>query len=170
MQQTADVRFLFVGGGACKAKLVDAAKKRKLDNVVFIPLQPKQRMPEIWSLCDIALVHLKNTPVFETVIPSKIFEAMGMGLPVLLACPKGEASRIVESEGAGICVPSEDPAALEEGILKFKNDRSFYAECVARSVDAAPRYTRERQARDVLKVAREVANGNGRTVGVGELA
>jgi glycosyltransferase involved in cell wall biosynthesis len=170
MQHMVDVRFLFVGGGASKAKLMEEAEKRKLHNVIFVPPQPKESMPEYWSLCDVALVHLKNTPVFETVIPSKIFEAMGMGLPVLLACPRGEASRIVESEGAGICVPSEDPAALEEGILKLKNDRSFYAECAARSADAAPRYSRERQARDVLKVAREVANGNGRTVGVGELA
>jgi glycosyltransferase involved in cell wall biosynthesis len=170
MQHMTDVRFLFVGGGAGKAKLVDETRKRKLKNVVHVPPQPKEQMPEYWSLCDVALVHLKNTPVFETVIPSKIFEAMGMGLPVLLAGPKGEASHIVESEGAGIRVPSEDPPALEEGILRLKNDRSFYTECAASSLAAAPRYSRERQARNVLKVAQEVASGNGRIVGVGELA
>jgi glycosyltransferase involved in cell wall biosynthesis len=149
---------------------VEEAGKRRLDNVVFVPPQPKERMPDFWSLCNVALVHLKNTPVFGTVIPSKIFEAMGMGLPVLLASPRGEASRIVESEGAGIWVPSEDPDALEEAILKLKNDRLFHAECAGSSHAAAPRYSRERQARDVLKVIREVANGNGGTVGIGELA
>lgn len=169
MRHVADVRFLFVGGGAGKAKLVEETGKRKLKNVVLVDPQPKERMPEFWSLCDVALVHLKNIPVFETVIPSKIFEAMGMGLPVLLAGPRGEASRIVESEGAGIWVPSEDPTILEEGILKLKNDRAFHAECAARSLAAAPRYSRERQARNVLKVAQEVAGGNGATVGVGEL-
>jgi len=170
MRHLPEVRFLFVGGGAEKAKLVDEVERRNLSNVVLVPPQPKERMPEYWSLCDVALVHLKNTPVFETVIPSKIFEAMAMGRPVLLASPKGEASRIVESEEAGIRVPSEDAAVLEEGILKLKNDRTFYAGCAARSLAAAPRYSRERQARNVLKVAQEVADGNGRTVGAGELA
>ena len=170
MQHLTDVQFLFVGGGAGKAKLVEEATARKLNNVVFVPPQPKERMPEFWSLCNVALVHLKNTPVFETVIPSKIFEAMGMGLPVLLACPKGEASLIVESEGAGLCVPSEDPVALEEAILRLKNDRRLYARCAVSSHAAAPRYSREHQARGVLRVAQEVASGNGGSVGIGELA
>jgi glycosyltransferase involved in cell wall biosynthesis len=165
-----DVKFLFVGGGSGKAKLVEYTEKKRLNNVVFVPPQPKERMPEFWSLCNVALVHLKNTPVFETVIPSKIFEAMGMGIPILLASPRGEASRIIESERTGIWIPSEDPIALEEGVLRLKNDRGFYSTCAACSLAAAPRFSRERQARDVLKVAQEVANGKGGTVGVGELA
>lgn len=115
-------------------------------------------MPRVWSLCDVALVHLKNTPVFETVIPSKIFEAMGMGLPILLAGPKGEASRIVESEGAGMWVPPEDPQALEEAVFRLKNDRDFYRECSSRSLAAAPRYSRVEKAREMLQVMVRVAN------------
>jgi glycosyltransferase involved in cell wall biosynthesis len=170
MQRLPDIRFLFVGGGAGKAKLEEELAKRKLKNVVLVPPQLKERMPEFWSLCNVALVHLKDTPVFESVIPSKIFEAMGMGLPILLASPKGEASRIVEKEEAGLWVPAEDPAALEGGVLRLKNDSEFYRLCASRSHAAAPRYSRERQARDVLKVAAEVAKGNGGTVGIGESA
>jgi glycosyltransferase involved in cell wall biosynthesis len=114
-------------------------------------------------------VHLKDTPVFASVIPSKIFEAMGMGLPVLLASPKGEASRIVESEGAGLWVPAEDPEALERGIRKLKGEPIYYGECAVRSRTAAPRYSRELQARNVLKVAEQVVEGRGSTVGSGEL-
>lgn len=165
VQRFPDVRFLFVGGGAGKAKLVEEAKRKGLTNVLFVPPQPKEHMPAYWSLCNVALVHLKNTPVFETVIPSKIFEAMGMGLPVLLASPEGEASRIVESEEAGLRVPAEDPEALVEAILRFRNDRGFHRECAARSRAAAPRYTRERQAREMIRVAERVMNGFGGTVG-----
>ena len=170
LQQMPDVRFLFVGGGAGKVKLEEELGKRKLRNVVLVPPQPKERMPEFWSLCSVALVHLKDTPVFEAVIPSKIFEAMGMGVPILLASPKGEASHIVEKEEAGLWVPAEDPTALEEGILRLKNDHEFYHLCAARSYASAPRYSRERQARDVLKVAMEVVKGNGGAVGIGESA
>jgi glycosyltransferase involved in cell wall biosynthesis len=165
MQRFPDVRFLFVGGGAGKAKLVEEAKRKGLTNVLLVPPQPKERVPSYWSLCDVALVHLKNTPVFETVIPSKIFEAMGMGLPVLIASPEGEASRIVEAEKAGVRVPAEDPEVLEEAILRFRNDRGFRRECAERSHAAAPRYTRERQARDMIRVAERVTNGLGGTVG-----
>ena len=91
-----------------------------------------------------------------------------MGLPILLASPKGEASRIVEKEEAGLWVPAEDPAALEEGILRLKNDSEFYRLCASRSHAAAPLYSRERQAREILKVVHEVVNGNGATVGIRE--
>ena len=64
-------------------------------------------MPAVWSLCDVALVHLKDMPAFRDVIPSKMFEAMAMGLPLLLASPDGEARRILEADGAGIWVPAE---------------------------------------------------------------
>jgi colanic acid biosynthesis glycosyl transferase WcaI len=170
MERFRDVRFLFVGGGAGKAKLEEEVAKRGLKNVVLVPPQPKERMPEFWSLCSVALVHLKDTPVFESVIPSKIFEAMGMGLPILLASPRGEASRIVEKEEAGLWVPAEDPTALEEGILRLKDDKEYYRLCSTRSHGAAPRYSRERQARDVLKVAMDVADGKGGAVGIGESA
>lgn len=169
MERLPDLRFLFVGGGAGKAKLEGELAKRKLKNVVLVPPQPKERMPEFWSLCSVALVHLKDTPVFASVIPSKIFEAMGMGLPVLLASPKGEASRIVESGGAGVWVPPEDPEALERGIRKLKDEPIYYGECAARSRTAASRFTRELQARNVLKVAEQVVEGRGSTVGSGEL-
>lgn len=141
-------------------QLIGEARKRNIPNVVFIPSQPKESMPQYWSLCNVALVHLKDTPVLETVIPSKIFEAMGMGLPVLLASPTGEARQIVEREGAGIWVPPEDPEALRDGILKLKNDSSFYSACAVNSRSSAPRYSRERQAQEMLRVIWQVVNGN----------
>ncbi len=150
------IRFLFVGAGAEREKLLAEAKRRALNNVIFVPPQPKENMPAYWSLCDVALVHLKDTPLFATVIPSKIFEAMGMGLPVLLACPEGEASRIVENQRAGLWVPPEDPSALANAVLLLKENRSLLQQLAARSLAAAPHYTREKQARDMLAVLERV--------------
>jgi len=152
-----DVRFLFVGGGAGKGALVAEAARRRLRNVLFFPFQPKEAMPRVWSLCDVALVHLKDTPVFRTVVPSKIFEAMGMGLPVLLAAPKGEASRIVEGEGIGAWVPPEDPAAVAEAVLRFRNDGDLRRNCAAASLAAAPRYSRRARAREMLEALERAA-------------
>ncbi|PWB61101.1 MAG: glycosyltransferase WbuB [Deltaproteobacteria bacterium] len=156
MREAAGIRFLFVGGGAEKAKLVEEAERRGLTNVTFLPPQPKERMPEIWSLCDVALVHLKNSPAFASVIPSKIFEAMGMGLPIVIASPKGEAGGIVEGDGAGIWVPPEDPSALEGAVLRLKDDSALYERCAAGSLAAAPRYSRERKAEEMIRVVERI--------------
>ena len=159
MRDDDSVCFVFVGGGAAKAKLIEKAEIRNLKNVIFIPTQPKARMPEAWSLCDVALVHLKNEPIFATVIPSKLFEAMAMGLPLLAAIPKGEASKIIERENAGVIVPPGDPSALVEAVRRFRDDRQarqIIAEC---SLAAAPRYSRERQAEKMLNVLEAVVYG-----------
>lgn len=148
-----EIRFLFVGSGAEKEALIVEAKKRGLKNVIFHPAQPKERMPEFLSLLDVALIHLKNNSVFITVIPSKIFEAMGMGLPILLAGPEGgEASKIVEADGAGVCIPSEDPQIFAQTILELKNNHVLRKKLAEASYKVAPKHTRERQAHEVIAV------------------
>ena len=150
------LRFLLVGAGAERSALIADAERRGLGNVVFMPAQPKDTMPAVWSLCDIALVHLKNDPLFAGVIPSKIFEAMASGLPVLLAAPKGEASRIVEADGAGIWVPAEDPEAMAIAARQLMDDGPGLKALADQSLAAATRHSREAQARhmvDVLELA-----------------
>lgn len=144
------IRFLLVGPGAEREKLVDEANRRKIHNVTFVPPQPKQRMSDYWSICDVALVHLKDSPLFATVIPSKLFEAMGMGLPILLAAPSGEASEIVAAEGAGLCIPPGEPIALAQAAQLLSGDKRLRETLAEASRGAAPRYSRERQAFEML--------------------
>ena len=162
-----DLRFVFVGSGAERSALMAEAERRHIDNVVFIPPQPKDLMPRIWSLCDVALVHLKDRPAFAEVIPSKIFEAMGMGLPILLAAPPGEASQIIDEERAGLSVPAEDPAALAAAVLQLKTDEGARRGYADRSLAAAPRHTREVQARQMMSVLEKVIRGEGGAVDAG---
>jgi len=161
LNDRADVRFLLVGAGAERDALIADARRRNLDNVVFMPPQPKEAMPRVWSVCDVALVHLKADPLFAGVIPSKMFEAMACGLPLLLAAPAGEASRIVEATGAGVALAAGDPAALADAVCRLAADddaRKFYA---AKGLAAAPRFSRERQARDMLGVLELAAGRRG---------
>jgi colanic acid biosynthesis glycosyl transferase WcaI len=147
-----DVCFLLAGGGAEHDHLVANAARRGLTNVVFMPPQPKKQMARVWSLCDVALVHLKNSPVFAGVIPSKIFEAMGMGLPLLLAAPEGEASRIIKNAEAGLCVEAENPDALASVVLQFAEDENLRRRFAKNSLAAAPLHSRERQAKEMIQV------------------
>lgn len=116
-----DIIFLFVGEGARKDELQDLATQLGLSNVVFLPGQPRERMPEIYALADICFVSLKKVALFSRFIPSKIFEIMASSRPII-ACLEGEAARLLEESGSALIIPQEDPAALETAIRKLYND------------------------------------------------
>jgi len=156
LTDTPAIAFLLAGGGAEHDALVAEAKRRGLNNVVFLERQPKERMPVVWSLCDVALVHLKNSKVFRDVIPSKMFEAMAMGLPILMASPTGEASQILEHDGAGLHVPAEDPAALGDAVRRLYEDPALLGSLAAASLAAAPKHSREVQAHAMMAVLKRV--------------
>lgn len=155
------IRFLLVGPGSTRDTLMAAAKARNLHNVIFLSPQPKARMPTVWSLCDVGLIHLRNDPVFSEVIPSKIFEAMAMGLPLLLALPAGEATDLVEADGAGIAVPPEDPRALATAVESLAGDDRLRASLAKRSLAAAPSHSRLHQANSMIAVLEAAAAGDG---------
>ncbi len=140
------VRMLFVGAGADREHLVSEATRRRLSNVVFVARQPKPEIPRYWSLCDLALVHLRDTPAMAEVIPSKIFEAMAMRKPILIAAPTGEASSIVQAEGAGIAISSSGPDVLASAILQLRAKPEQLRAYAEESAEAAPRHSRQRQA------------------------
>jgi len=164
VQQHPHVRFLLVGAGAERDMLIEDAARRRLDNVIFMPAQAKQRMPAIWSLCDVALVHLKDSPVFKDVIPSKIFEAMGMGLPIVLASQTGEASDIVVEENVGLHVAAENPDALAAAVLRLYRDEAGRQRFARQSFQSAPAHSREHQARHMIDVLDKVVAGQGSSV------
>ncbi|MSO84719.1 MAG: glycosyltransferase WbuB [Rhodospirillales bacterium] len=152
-----DICFLLVGDGAERDMLVADVARRKLANVRMIGPQPKEAMPRIWSLCDVALVHLRDSPVFAEVIPSKIFEAMGMGLPILLAAPAGEAKGIVEADRAGLWVPPGDPAQLAAAARRLADDPAGRDRLAAAALEAAPGHSRRAQAEEMIKELQVVA-------------
>ena len=137
-----NIRFMFVGAGAARDRLIQIVNEKSLTNVTFIPAQAKEYIADFWSLCNVALVHLKNSPVFSDVIPSKIFEAMGMGLPILIAAPAGVAVSLVEEEKMGVGVAPENPAALAAAIEHYDKNRDLLACLAKNSYQRAPHYIR----------------------------
>jgi glycosyltransferase involved in cell wall biosynthesis len=110
--------FVFVGEGAEKEALRRTAAAQRLDNVQFIDQQPKARVPLFYAACDLGLVTLRDTPLFQEVLPSKLFEYLGMERPVLLTVG-GEARRVVEEAGGGEFVAPGDAAALAEAVRRL---------------------------------------------------
>ena len=152
------IRIVFAGGGAERLRLEQVVKHRSLTNVIMIPRQPKDRMPQLWSLCDLSIVHLKNTPLFKTVIPSKIFESMAMGLPILISTPEGEATEIIKKHGAGVIVPAENAQKLSEKIIELAANKELVSALSLQSECSARHFDRKKLALDMLKHIQEVVN------------
>ena len=159
LRDAPEIAFMFVGAGAEREMLIAEAGRCGLGNVIFQPRQPKEAMPSIWSLCDIALVHLRDMPLFAGALPTKMFEAIGMGRPIVLATPEGEASRLLRDIGAGVWVPPEDPAALADAIRSLHADPETRQRLAAASRAAAPSHSREARARDTLRVLERAVAG-----------
>lgn len=152
LRTQADIVFLFAGAGAEKQMLRAAVNRKVLKNVIMLNAQPKERMPALWSVCDLALIPLRDDQLFTTVIPSKLFECMGMGVPIVMSLPKGEATGIMENEGAGVSVPPENPGALTEAILNLKESPEKLKALREASKRAASRYSRDTFANQMIHV------------------
>lgn len=149
-------RFIFLGDGACKSALQEKTKARGLSNVIFIDSVPKEEVVKYWSLLDVAIIHLKKTDLFTKVIPSKLFECMGMGIPVLHGVA-GESAEIVESEGVGLVFEPENALKLCEGLRAMHGDRASYDEMQAQCLKGAPKYGRTELARQMLSLLGEIS-------------
>ena len=115
------IRFLFVGEGAERQRLEARATTESLGNVRFLGVLPREAMSEVYATSDLCLVPLRKTELFQTVLPSKIFEILAMARPVLLSVD-GEARALVEASGGGVFVPPEDASAMAEVILRLAQD------------------------------------------------
>lgn len=153
-----DIAFFFAGSGAERGTVERLVAERGLANVRLIPRQPKERMPALWSVSDLALVPLRDNPVFATVIPSKIFEAMGMGVPILMSLPEGEATGIVRRTGSGVCVPPEDPETLARAIESLADDPAAMIRLRQTSRAAAPAFSRESLAQDLIRILQSLGS------------
>jgi glycosyltransferase involved in cell wall biosynthesis len=119
-----DIAFLMVGGGAERDTIKALRDARGLTNIVMLDQLPKAAMPAVWGASDAALVLLKRVDTFKTVIPSKMFEAMALGVPMILGV-EGEAKALMEQAGAGIAITPEDDAELAAAILRLADDRAL---------------------------------------------
>jgi len=120
-----DIHFVFVGGGANRERLISISRQLELSNVLFLPFQPRQKLPEILATADVSLVSLKKGISFRS-LPSKIYSILASGRPLIACVDKGSDSwKLVERSGAGICIPPESPEDLAESILKLKSSKSL---------------------------------------------
>ncbi len=149
-------RMILLGDGANKAALRQRAQAEGLDNVIFVDSVSKDQVVRYWSLLDASIIHLKKDELFTTVIPSKLFECMGMAIPVLHGV-QGESAAIVEREDVGLLFEPENPEALINGLRRLAEDTELLARFKANGPVGAQRYDRSSLAGEMLQILKAQA-------------
>ncbi|BCG63751.1 MAG: colanic acid biosynthesis glycosyl transferase WcaI [Methyloprofundus sp.] len=144
-----DIRFLLLGNGARKQQLIALAGTMGLHNIIFVDSVTKKDVARYWSLLDASIIHLKKIELFTSVIPSKLFECMAMGIPVLHGV-MGESAEIVEHNKVGFTFEPENEQQLYEFLIKLKENTNIYQEFQENAVNASKNYDRRVLARKFL--------------------
>jgi len=107
-----NIKFLLVGNGKLKLRLVARAKDLGLENVIFHDPISKSLLNALMQSADIGMQILANIPAFYYgTSPNKFFDYLSAGLPVLNNYPGWIADLISENK-CGAVVPPEDPQAF----------------------------------------------------------
>jgi glycosyltransferase involved in cell wall biosynthesis len=144
------IQFLFVGTGPREQALHDYAQHLNLSNVRFLGQKPREAMPAYLSLADVAVVPLRDVPVFEGALPSKLFDAWACQCPTLTSI-RGEAQKLVAEAGAGHFVTPEHPAELAQAIVNLNEQPEERREMGQRGrAFVIQHYSRQAQARHLV--------------------
>jgi glycosyltransferase involved in cell wall biosynthesis len=119
LQSESKVKFVLLGNGPEKQKLIDLVAHYKLDNVIFIDTVQKAMMPSIVNSITAAIIPLKKLDLFKGAIPSKIFENLAMKKPILLGVD-GEAKELFIDQGnCGLFFEPENYVDLKDKIVEL---------------------------------------------------
>jgi glycosyltransferase involved in cell wall biosynthesis len=151
-----EVTYLLVGDGADRERLLQERDRRGLRNVVMRPSVPKAEVPALYAAADACLVPLRDVPLFETFVPSKLFEVLAAGRPVIGAV-RGEARQILERSGGALLVDPERGDQLATAVDRLRNDAALREKlATAGRRFAIAEYDRDALAGRYLRVLEEV--------------
>ena len=141
-----DIVFCLVGDGASRKAVAEEAESAGVSSMIRMTgLLPKSEIPGVLSGSDCLLIHLKKTDLFQTVIPSKMFEAMAMNRPLIMGV-QGESAEIVSRSRSGILIEPENDAELVEALIKLTTSEQSYVSYSS----GGRKFVSEHYSRDVL--------------------
>ncbi len=123
-----EVLFVLVGDGIAKPALEEKARALRLDNVLFVPWQPRESLPWLRASADVQ-VSLHKHGYARYSMPSKVYEIMASGRPIVAGADADtDVRRLVEAVGCGVCVEPGDADGLARAVLDLYADASLREE------------------------------------------
>ena len=117
LKNNTDIKFVLLGNGPEKERLLKMKTEMQLENVFFYDAVPKSQMQEIITQTNATIVPLKRLDLFKGAIPSKIFENLALKKPIILGL-EGEAKELFIDEGkCGLSFEPENEKDLADKIM-----------------------------------------------------
>ena len=124
LENQTTVHFLFLGDGSARKDLEKMQRELGLRNVTFRDPVPVDELSGYYSIAHSGLASLRNIPIFESARPSKIFPILASGKPLIFA-GSGETARFLLAANAGLVIPSENPRALADAVMRLIQDEEL---------------------------------------------
>jgi colanic acid biosynthesis glycosyl transferase WcaI len=141
-----NIQIVLVGDGPSRDELVRLAQRLGLNNVAFIPFQPRARLPEVLATADLALV-CQKTEIINDSLPSKTFPLLASGRPILaIVDDNSELARLITRYDAGQCVAPGAPAAIAAAIRELSTAPALLQQMGMHGRQCAVRLHSRRQA------------------------
>jgi colanic acid biosynthesis glycosyl transferase WcaI len=152
------IHFLMVGDGPKRKTLEQQILNQHLNNINICGPFAGEIIPEYWSLVDLAIIPLASIEINKMVLPSKIIEAMAMGIPILLYGPDGEARKFLSQSDSGWYMNSSDKKNLEHLLLSLSTNKQELLDHGAKAFKFAKNFSREKQAEELLTHLKSINN------------
>ena len=117
-----NVQFILIGDGPEKSTLIKKSQKLKLTNITFVDPIQREKIPFLMNDADLAIIPLKK--FIPGAVPSKLYEAMALELPILFI-GEGEPADIVKNSHCGIVSKPNDIESIYNGMKKILNDKNI---------------------------------------------
>jgi len=117
-----NIMFVIFGGGAQESYYKKMAYDMRLINVIFFPLQPYDKVSQVYSLGDASIVSCKEG-LGKSAMPSKTWSIMSAGTAVIASFDKStDLQHIIEDNNVGIFTMAGDVEGLKDAVLTMYND------------------------------------------------
>ncbi|MEP6846525.1 MAG: glycosyltransferase family 4 protein, partial [Panacibacter sp.] len=127
LKDNPNIHFHIIGDGPVKPSLLELQQQLNLTNITFISNQPSEKVMEWLHQCDAYIVPLRKLDLFKGAIPSKLFEPLGIGKPILLGV-EGEAKELfIDEAKGGLFFEPENAQQLSDSIMKLYDNRQLAA-------------------------------------------
>lgn len=124
LQHIPEIAFVIVGDPQALEELRQFATTEKIDNILLLPFQEREKLPEMLAAADVGLI-LQKRNVISFNMPSKSLVLLASGRPIIASVPlTGTAARVVQQSGGGVVVKPQNPRALANAILDLYQNPS----------------------------------------------
>ena len=138
-----DVYFVLFGSGSKYDTIKSKVKELKLDNVTIYPVMKMNRISEVYSMGNVALITCKKG-TGKAGLPSKLWTIMGCGTPIISAFDlESDLVKHIIASRSGICVEPENAKELSEAILNMYLEKTIFSSSTMRE------YVRENAEKEV---------------------